>query len=344
MSLLITGGAGYIGGQTALVAVDAGRDVVVVDDMSTGRAVPKGAVFVEADAGDAPTLIQIMRRQAVSEVIHFAASVVAPRSVSEPLPYYRNNVGTLLGLLKACQAANVTRFVFSSTAAVYGEGNSPAREDAPTRPISPYGQSKLIAETILRDVAAATPLRAVALRYFNVAGADPAGRTGQSAAADTHLVKIACQVATGRRGSMTIHGDDWPTADGTGVRDFIHVHDIARAHLLALQRLSSKADAAPFSVFNLGSGRGSSVREVIEAVGSAAGHALPVVAGPRRAGDVAEMVAKTDLARTALGWSPRFSLRDIANHALAWERKMIDLPPANQNHSGLDPLKTIGAI
>jgi UDP-glucose 4-epimerase len=320
MTLLITGGAGYIGGQTALVAMDAGRDVLVIDDMSTGRAVPPRAAFVEANAGDAKTVARLMRRHAVTEVIHFAASVVAPRSVSEPLLYYRNNVGTLVGLLGACAAAGVTRFVFSSTAAVYGEGASPAREDAPTRPVSPYGQSKLMAETILRDVAASTDLRAMVLRYFNVAGADPGGRTGQGGAAATHLVKVACEVATGRRASLTVHGDDWPTADGTGVRDFVHVHDIARAHLLALARLSSKPDER-FSVFNLGSGRGYSVREVVDAVG-AAGGALPVTVGPRRPGDVGEMVADTERARTVLGWSPRFDLLDIAAHALAWERKM----------------------
>jgi UDP-glucose 4-epimerase len=319
MTLLITGGAGYIGGQTALVALDAGRDVLVVDDMSAGRAAPPGAAFVEADTGDAKTMARLMHRHGVTEVVHFAASVVAPRSVGEPLLYYRNNVGTLIGLLDACAATGVERLVFSSTAAVYGDGASPAREDAQARPVSPYGHSKLMAETILRDVTAATGLRAMVLRYFNVAGADPSGRAGQGGHAATHLVKVACEVATGRRESLTVHGADWPTADGTGVRDFVHVHDIARAHLLALARLSL-ADVEPFSIYNLGSGRGYSVRDVIDAVGAAAGRALPATVGPRRLGDVAEMVADTALARSVLGWTPRFGLGDIAVHALGWER------------------------
>jgi UDP-glucose 4-epimerase len=321
MTLLITGGAGYIGGQTVLAALDAGRDVVVVDDLSTGRAIPPGCVFVHADAGDAQTMGRLMRRHNVTEVIHFAASVAAPRSVAEPLPYYRNNVGTLIGLLTACAAEDVTRLVFSSTAAVYGEGIVPAREDGATCPVSPYGQSKLMAETILRDVTAATGLRAMALRYFNVAGADPDERCGQGGASATHLFKLACEVAAGRRGTLTIHGDDWSTADGTCVRDYVHVHDIARAHLLALARLASEEAAEPFSLFNIGSGRGYSVREVIEAVGAAAGLDLPVTIGPRRPGDVAAMVADTQRARAVLGWTPRFDLRDIAAHALAWERK-----------------------
>ena len=219
MTLLITGGAGYIGCQTALAAMDAGLEVVVVDDLSTGRAVPAGAVFVQADAGDSRTMARLMRRHGVMDVIHFAASVAAPRSVGEPLLYYRNNVGTLVGLLAACADADVTRLVFSSTAAVYGEGIGTTREDTPARPISPYGQSKLMAETILRDVTAATGLRAMALRYFNVAGADPAGRAGQGGVASTHLFKVACEVATGRRGPLIVHGDDWATADGTCVRD-----------------------------------------------------------------------------------------------------------------------------
>ena len=322
MTLLITGGAGYIGSQTALVAIDAGRGVLVVDDLSAGHAPPADANFAEADAGDTATMTALMRRHGVTEVIHFAASVVAPRSVLEPLLYYRNNVAVLIGLLGACAAAGVSRFVFSSTAAVYGNGDSPARECAPTRPVSPYGHSKLMAETVLRDVAAVTGLKAMALRYFNVAGADPAGRAGQNGAEATHLLKVACEVAAGRRGSLTIHGDDWPTRDGTGVRDFVHVHDIARAHLLALDQLSHEAYVEPFSVVNLGSGRGYSVREVVAAVSASAGAPLPTIRGPRRCGDVAEMVADIGLARKVLGWSPRFSLADIAAHALGWEKQM----------------------
>jgi UDP-glucose 4-epimerase len=325
VTLLITGGAGYIGSHTALVAMDAGREVVVVDDLSTGGAAPAGAIFVRADAGDATAMTRVMRRHGVTEVIHFAASVVAPCSVKEPLLYYRNNVGTLMGALEACAAAAVRRFVFSSTAAVYGDGISPAREDGPVAPVSPYGHSKLMAETILRDLAKAGGPRVTVLRYFNVAGADPDGRAGQGGVAATHLVKVACEAATGRRASMTVHGDDWPTADGTGVRDFVHVHDIARAHLLALEHLGFAANAERFSLFNLGSGLGYSVREVIAAVGAAAGHTLPVTVGPRRPGDVAELVADSERARTVLGWTPRLGLRDIAAHALAWERKVAAL-------------------
>jgi UDP-glucose 4-epimerase len=329
MTLLITGGAGYIGGQTALAAMDAGRAVLVVDDLSAGHPAPPGAIFIRADAGDAKAMARVMLRHGVTEVLHFAASVVAPRSVDEPLPYYRNNVGTLIGVLEACAAAAVSHVVFSSTAAVYGKGASPAREYAPVAPVSPYGHSKLMAETILRDLAAAKGPRVTVLRYFNVAGADPDGRAGQGGAAATHLVKIACEVATGQRQSMTIHGDDWPTADGTGVRDFVHVHDIARAHLLALDRRGSAANTEPFALFNLGSGRGYSVREVVEAMGAAAGRALPVTVGPRRPGDVAEMVADSERARTILGWTPRFGLGDIAGHALAWERKVAASAAAN---------------
>ncbi len=323
MTLLVTGGAGYIGSHTVLAALDAGRTVVIVDDLSAGHAPPRGADFVQADAGDTEVMSRIMRRRGVTEVIHFAASVVAPRSVAEPLLYYRNNVGTLVGLLSACAAASVSRFVFSSTAAVYGDGKSPAAEDDDTAPVSPYGRSKLMAETILRDTAAATGLRAIALRYFNVAGADPDGRAGQGGGAATHLIKVACEVAAGRRTALTVHGDDWDTADGTGVRDFIHVHDVARAHLLALAKLSLQ-DSDSFSVVNLGSGKGYSVRAVADAVGASAGVVLPMILGPRRPGDVAEMVADTDLARRILGWTPRFNLRDIAAHALAWERKAAE--------------------
>ena len=344
MTLLITGGAGYIGSQTALVALDAGRDVLVVDDLRTGGAPPPGAMFARADAGDTETVADLMRRHGVTEVIHFAASVVAPRSVREPLLYYRNNVAVLIGLLDACVAAKVDRFVFSSTAAVYGEGESPAREGGPTVPVSPYGHSKLMAETILRDVTAATSIRATALRYFNVAGADPDGRSGQVGAAATHLLKVACEVAAGRRATLTIHGDDWPTRDGTGVRDFVHVHDIARAHLLALKRLSSDVDAEAFSLFNLGSGRGYSVREVVAAVSASAGAPLPTIAGPRRAGDVAEMVADTDRARRILGWTPRFTLAEIASHALTWERRG-GRRPSDARSTALSPeLRTTAAI
>ena len=321
MTLLITGGAGYIGGQTALVAMDVGREVVVIDDLSTGRSAPPGVIFVQADAGDTETVARVMRRHRVTEVIHFAASVVAPRSVNEPLLYYRNNVGTLIGLLRACAAADVSRFAFSSTAAVYGERSGPLHESSLVAPVSPYGRSKAMAETILADVTAATRTRATILRYFNVAGADPQGRTGQATTGSaTHLFKIACEVAASRRDQLIVHGDDWPTRDGTGVRDYVHVHDLARAHLLALERMDGQLDGET-DTFNLGSGCGYSVREVIIAVSRAAGHELPVYIGPRRPGDVAELIADAGRAREALGWDRRYGLEDIAAHALAWERQ-----------------------
>ena len=322
MSLLITGGAGYIGSQTALLAIEAGHDVVVVDDLSTGRAdiVPKAAAFEQADVRDTARLTEIMRRHRVGRLIHFAASIVAPESVAEPLKYYANNVVATISLLQASVATSVTRWVFSSTAAVYGEAGGVVSETAPIAPVSPYGKSKAMAETILADTAAATGARATIFRYFNVAGADPEARAGQSTAHATHLIEIASQATTGRRDKVTIHGDDWPTRDGTGVRDYVHVDDLARAHLLALERMEHGADGVT-ERFNLGSGRGYSVREVIAAVSRAAGRDVPFEIGPRRPGDVAELIADPTLAHERLGWQRRYGLDDIAAHVLAWERR-----------------------
>ncbi len=319
MTLLVTGGAGYIGSQTAQLALDAGREVVIVDDLSTGdrAAAPMGAVFHEAGVADSAAMKSLIRRYGVTEIIHFAASAIAPESVQAPLRYYANNVAAVIALLEACRNSGVARFVFSSTAAVYGDASGAVAENARSAPISPYGRSKLMAETILRDVAEATGMRATSLRYFNVAGADPAGRTGQRGQAATHLFKVACEVAAGARARLTIHGDDWPTPDGTGLRDYVHVHDLARAHLLALERGGGTVE-----VINLGCGTGYSVREVIAAVSEARGAALDVEIGPRRWGDVAQVIADIGRAETILGWKPRFSLQDMAVHALAWERTM----------------------
>lgn len=322
-TLLITGGAGYIGAQTAWLALDAGYEVVIVDDLSTGvrTNAPPGAVFVEADIADRPLMSRLMREHGVTGMIHFAAKLVLPESVSKPAMYYRANVGNLCAVLEACEEAGVRRWIFSSTAAIYGEAPEPASETTAPSPQSPYGRSKLMAEQALADAAAATSARAIALRYFNVAGADPQGRTGQSTAHATHLVKVACQVACGKREALDINGDDFPTRDGTGLRDYIHVHDLARAHLLALDRLEGMADGS-MRVINLGSGAGATVREVVEAVSRAAGRPLPTRLAPRRPGDVAALIADPSLAREELGWTPQYGIDEIGAHALAWERRL----------------------
>lgn len=319
--VLITGGAGFIGAQTVLAHLDAGREAAVVDDLSTGvrASVPSAARFTQAGVADVAGVTAALRESGARAVIHFAASANAPASVGEPLAYYRNNVGALLNLLEACAAAGVERFVFSSTAAVYGEAQGVVDETAPVAPVSPYGRSKLMAEGVLADVAAATGLRVAALRYFNVSGADPAGRAGQSTPGATHLFKAACRAALGRAEALEVYGADWPTRDGSGVRDYVHVEDIARAHLLALDRLE-RLPAGAFEVFNLGSGSGFSVHEVAEAVGRAAGRPVPLRLRPRRPGDMAEVVASNARAHDVLGWSPRHDLDTIAAHALRWER------------------------
>lgn len=322
-AILITGGAGYIGAHAAWAALDAGRRVVVLDDLSTGfrEAVPPAAAFRRGDCADVEATAALLHEHAVEAVMHFAGRTVAPESVARPLDYYAANVGGAVAVARACLAAGVERLVFSSTAAVYGDAAVRADEATPPAPVSPYGRSKLMAEQALADAAAAHGLRVVALRYFNVAGADPAGRAGQSTAAATHLFKAACQAALGRRPALPVHGEDWPTRDGSGVRDYVHVTDLAAAHLLALDRLE-RAPAGSFEVFNLGTERGCSVREVAAAVGEAAGRPVPLAPGPRRPGDMAELLADAGLARRELGWTPRFGLAETAAHALAWERRL----------------------
>ena len=321
-AILITGGAGYIGAHAAWAVLDAGLEAVVLDDLSSGlrEAVPPAAAFVQADVTDADAVARALREHRVEAVMHFAGRAAATESVVRPLEHHRVNTGGVVALLQACVEAGVDRVVFSSTAAVYGDASARVDETAPARPISPYGRSKLAAEAVLADAARAHGLRTAALRYFNVAGADPSGRAGPSAPGATHLFRVACEAALGRRPALEVYGEDWPTRDGTGVRDFVHVSDLAAAHLLALDRLA-QAPPRTAEVMNLGSERGWSVREVATAVGAAAGRPLTLRAAPRRPGDMAELVADASRARTALGWTPRFGVADIAAHALAWERR-----------------------
>lgn len=324
---LITGGAGYIGSHAVLAFRQAGRRVVVLDDLSTGSrsVVPADVPFVEGNAGDQALLRKLLSDFDVGSVIHFAGSILVERSVSEPLSYYQNNVVVSRNLLEACLEGGVEQFIFSSTAAVYGAAAaSPIPETTETKPINPYGTSKLVTEWMLRDAAAASNLRFVALRYFNVAGADPQGRSGQLGPVATHLVKIASQVVAGSRKSIAIFGDDYETPDGTCVRDYIHVSDLAAAHLSALNYLDSGGGSL---VLNCGYGHGYSVQEVLQAVERCAGRPLNPQRAPRRPGDPPSLVADTRALRDTLSWSPRFDNIDvIINTAIDWERSLETSP------------------
>ena len=321
--VMVTGGAGYIGSHAVLALVEAGYRVVVLDDLSTGlrEAVPPGVELVVGSAADASLVAETLRAHGAGAVLHFAASLIVPESVERPIAYWRNNVGGVLGMLEGCVAAGVGRVVFSSTAAVYGIPEVvPVREDAPTRPINPYGASKLAAERLIADAAAAHGLTFAVLRYFNVAGADAAGRAGQRTRQATHLIKVACEAALGRREAVAVFGTDYPTADGTGVRDYIHVSDLAEAHVAALRHLEAGGGSV---TLNCGYGRGASVREVLDAVERAAGHPLPVREAPRRAGDPPTLVADTARIRRTLPWTPtRDDLDGIVNSALHWEMSL----------------------
>src|SRR5215813_10641521 len=323
MTVLVTGGAGYIGSHMVHDLVDAGESVTVLDNLSTGFRflIPASVHFVAGSTGDRALVGEIIARQNVTAIIHFAASIVVPESVADPLGYYSNNTMNTCALLDIAIKAGVRQFIFSSTAAVYGTTDAaPVRENAPTVPISPYGTSKLMSEIMLRDAGNAHGLRFVILRYFNVAGADPKMRTGQATPAATHLIKVACETAIGKRPKLQVFGTDYPTSDGTCIRDYIHVTDLVQAHSSALAYLRRGGASA---TFNCGYGRGASVFEVVDAVRRASGRDFPVEVSPRRPGDPPSLVANVDRIRATLPWRPQFqNLDTIVAHALAWEKQL----------------------
>src|SRR3984885_10975913 len=324
MTVLVTGGAGYIGSHMVHALVEAGESVVVIDNLSTGfsTSLPEGIPLFIGDAADENLVEGVIVAHGVESIVHFAGSVVVPDSMRDPLAYYRNNTMTTRSMLNAAVKCGVNRFVFSSTAAVYGNPERmPVTEDAATRPLSPYGSSKLMTEIMLHDVAAAHDMKYVVLRYFNVAGADPQARIGLSTAGATHLLKIAVEAATGQRAKIDVYGTDYQTPDGSCIRDFIHVSDLAQAHRAALSYLR---DGGASMTFNCGYGRGYSVLETIEAVRRVSGRHFAVQYAARRPGDIMARVADTSRIRAALDWAPRYdNLETIAAHALAWEQKLF---------------------
>jgi len=326
--ILVTGGAGYIGSHVVRQLGAAGESVITLDNLSTGfEAAVTAGEFIVGDTGDAVLLEKIFAGRDIDTVMHFAAHTIVPESVADPLKYYGNNTASSRTLLEATSRHGVKNIVFSSTAAVYGiPAGGRASEDSPTQPINPYGTSKLMTEWMLRDLAAAGGPSYVALRYFNVAGCDPTGTIGQSTPKATLLVKVACEAATGRRPGVSIFGTDFPTPDGTGLRDYIHVEDLATAHLDALAYLRKGGDA---TVLNCGYGHGYSVREVLAAVERANGEALSIKEEPRRAGDPPELIAVADRVRAVLGWTPKLDdLDTIVKTSLEWERKIASQDPA----------------
>jgi UDP-glucose 4-epimerase len=323
MSILVSGGAGYIGSHVVLALRAAGVPVVVLDDLSTGARflLPSGTTLVEASIADTACVAALLQKHDVDSVIHFAGSVVVKDSVEHPIAYYKNNVTRSLRFLETCLSNGVRTFLFSSSAAVYGQpASSKVSEDTPLAPIAPYGATKLMFERILQDVSAAHGLRYAILRYFNVAGADPAGRTGQAMPGATHLIKVACEVAVDLRPEIAIFGTDYPTPDGTCIRDYIHVSDLADIHVLALRRLGHGFDSF---VVNCGYGRGYSVREVLDAVARVSGRSLSIREAPRRPGDAAALIADTTRLGRLLDWRPLHDdLDQIVRSALVWERRL----------------------
>ncbi len=324
MTVLVTGGAGYIGSHTVRALHEVNERVVVVDNLSTGFSahLPEGVPLFIGDAGDENLVEGVIAQHGVDTIMHFAGSIVVPESMRDPLLYYRNNTVTTRNLLNAALTRGVNRFIFSSTAAVYGDPEQvPVPEHARTRPLSPYGSSKLMTEIMLHDVATAHGMQYVVLRYFNVAGADPLARIGLATVGATHLLKIAVEAATGQRAKIDVFGTDYPTPDGSCIRDFIHVSDLAEAHHAALSYLRGGGASV---TLNCGYGRGYSVLETIEAVRRASRRNFAVSHGPRREGDIMAMVADTSRIRSTLDWTPRYDdLHTIAAHALAWEEKLL---------------------
>lgn len=324
MTVLVTGGAGYIGSHMVRALVEAGESVVVVDNLSTGfsTSLPEGVPLFIGDAADENLVEGVIAAHSVESIIHFAGSVVVPDSMRDPLAYYRNNTMTTRSLLNAAVKCGVNRFIFSSTAAVYGNPDQvPVPEHAPTRPLSPYGSSKLMTEIMLHDTAAAHGMNYAVLRYFNVAGADPQARIGLATVGATHLLKIAVEAATGQRAKIDVFGTDYPTPDGSCVRDFIHVSDLAQAHRAALSYLRGGGSSV---TLNCGYGRGYSVLETIEAVRRVSGRNFAVQYAPRRPGDIMTMIADTSRIRSTLDWTPQYDdIETIARHALAWEQKLF---------------------
>ena len=327
MTILVTGGAGYIGSHMVHALADAGKRTVVLDNLSTGFdwAVPKNVPLVVGETGDQSLVAKLIAEHKVTTIIHFAASLVVPDSVREPLSYYRNNTVNSRALIETAVKSGIAHFIFSSTAAVYGNpAKVPAAEDAALTPMSPYGWSKLMTEIMLRDAGAAYGLGYVILRYFNVAGADPQLRTGQSTQGATHLIKVAVEHALGKRAKLEVFGTDYPTSDGTCVRDYIHVSDLVNAHSAALAHLGGGGASA---TYNCGYGHGYSVLQVIAAVERVCGHPLKVERAGRREGDPAAIVADAGRIRAELGWVPQYDdLDTIVAHALAWERRLGTLP------------------
>ena len=325
MTVLVTGGAGYIGSHTVHALVDAGERVLVLDNLSTGfaSALPKPMLPIVGDVGDQALVASLIEAHEVEAIIHFAGSTIVPESMKDPLLYYRNNTANSRNLIETAVKGGVRHFIFSSTAAVYGNPERvPVAENDPTVPASPYGWSKLMTEVMLRDAFAAYGLGHVILRYFNVAGADPQLRTGLSTAGATHLIKVAVEAALGRRDRIDVYGTDYDTPDGTCVRDFIHVSDLARAHLAALTYLRNGGAS---TTLNCGYGRGYSVREVLDAVTKAVGHPFAINYAGRRPGDVVVSVAAANRIRQLLRWTPELDDLDaIVRHALAWERHLMD--------------------